>query len=171
MRRAAMYGDPGGLLVAIERPDGRLVDLPLDTRSSRSAGRDQGLARRRGPAAAKSDNAGDQAPLPAHLRNAVRDRLAAALRQEQRLAVQESLDWTTLQLKRRTARGHSGPGRRCDKPLTVTAPLTSRGLPIKVPLQCRGPARARVFSLPFCGQASPKCSSPETADTLSAFSP
>jgi hypothetical protein len=51
MRRLARYGDPGGLLVAIERPDGRLAGLLLEpgTRWSRSSQPLQGPARRRAP--------------------------------------------------------------------------------------------------------------------------
>ena len=50
IRRLAGYGDPGDLPVAIERPDGRLVDLLLEAgtrscRSSRTRSRPGGTAR------------------------------------------------------------------------------------------------------------------------------
>jgi len=51
LRRLARYGDPGDLPVAIERPDGRLVDLLLEAGHPLvpvKPNADQGLAGRRG---------------------------------------------------------------------------------------------------------------------------
>ena len=78
MRRLARYGDPGGLLVAIERSDGRLAGLLLEpgtgwSWSSQPRSRPGAKASLPPPSLTP---AMDQAPLPARLRNAVRGRPA-----------------------------------------------------------------------------------------------
>jgi hypothetical protein len=78
MRRLARYGDPGGLLVAIERSDGRLAGLLLEpgTRWSRSSQPRSRPGAKASPPPPSLTPAMDQAPLPARLRNAVRGRPA-----------------------------------------------------------------------------------------------
>ncbi len=60
-RRLAKFGDPADVPVAIERPNGRLVDLLLEAGHpcrARQAERDQGLAGRGGSRPAPSPTPG-----------------------------------------------------------------------------------------------------------------